>query len=70
MEEKQLALVWASGETSCDFYDGTLDVLQPTQGRSLIAEYISPIQMRKYHCDRPREMSMLRLLWPTEFKAK
>ena len=26
VEEKQLSIVWASGETSCDFYDGTLDI--------------------------------------------
>ena len=70
VEEKQLAIVWASGETSCDFNDGTLDVLQPIRGRSLIAKYIFPIQMRKYHCDQPRELSIMRLLWPTVFKAR
>ena len=70
VEEKQLAIVWAPGETSCDFYDGALDVLPSTRGNSLIAQYISPIQMREYHCNRPRDMSIVRLLSPTEFKAK
>ena len=66
--KRQLAIVWDLDETSCDFYVESLAVLKPTHGKNLIEA--SPIQMRKYNCNRPREMLIVRLLSSTEFMAK